>query len=216
MPELAGVCSRVLPWRGDDPLAYWDGLRELSASGERRMICIDDRDTYDSLSPVERRQFLNFHTVSAAIAARVLDREPIPPVRGIGEDILWARHAVEAGYTLLHEPASIVHHMHDFDLLEARSRNVDDGVANREIIGRGFAQAWIVDAILAQSQEDWVYLEELGLDDETLRLWQMRGVLRRAAQIVGQAIGANADSSTPQLAAILSSVGRATEGASGL
>ena len=66
----------------------------------------------------ERRVFLNFHTVSAAIRADAWRRTPFRSVRTLGEDLLWAREVLEAGWALVHEPASRAYHSHDYSLDE--------------------------------------------------------------------------------------------------
>ena len=135
---------------------------------------------------------LNFHTVSAAIRAEAWRRTPFRSVRTLGEDLLWAREVMEAGWALVHEPASCVHHSHDYSLHELFARNVDDGIANRDITGRAVDARQILPQIMAMARGDWTYLREAaGLSADELEQWQLESVLRRTAQTVGQWLGTN-------------------------
>jgi hypothetical protein len=69
-------------------------------------------------------------------------------------------------------------------------RNVDDGVANREINDRVLADEEADALVRGMIAADWAYLrDELGLDGEDLESWQIQAALRRAAQIAGQWLG---------------------------
>jgi GT2 family glycosyltransferase len=206
-PAVAGACSRLLPRPEADLLARKDVEQELCASPVRQRKQIDDWTEYSRMPAEERRRFLNFHTVSAAIRAEALRRYPFRSVRTIGEDLLWAREVVESGWALVHEPASIVSHSHDYTLSELFGRNVDDGIANRDIIDRSFDGEEIVARIRATVEEDWSYLREtLGLAGSELEHWQFESVLRRAAQVVGQWVGVNYETLPEDTAARFSNV----------
>lgn len=206
-PTVVGVCSRVLPRPDADILTRRDGERELSGSTERQRKQIGDWNAYREMSAHERRVFLNFHTVSAAIRADAWRRTPFRPVRTLGEDLLWAREVVEGGWALVHEPASCVHHSHAYSIGEWFARNVDDGVANRDINGRAFAEAEILPQIRGLATDDWAYLREAaGLSGPELEHWQLEAVLRRTAQAVGQWLGTNYETLPQGTAARFSSV----------
>jgi GT2 family glycosyltransferase len=213
-PQVAGVCSRVLPPDDADVLMRKDGHRDPSASPEPQVRAIAGRDKYRALDPSALRLLLNFHTVSAAVRATVFRRIPFRMVTTIGEDVLWAKEVLEAGFKIRHEPTSVVHHGHHFDLAELMRRNVDDGVANREIVGRRLEDADVVPGILHWARDDWRYLEnEAGLGGEELEHWKMMSVLRRAAQVVGQWVGVNHDRMPGDLARLLSGVRQSRDGA---
>lgn len=209
-PHAAGACSRVLPRTGADPLMARDGERELSGSAQRTRKAIEDWESYSALSEHERRVLLNFHTVGAALRRDVFDQIPFRSVATLGEDLLWAREVLEAGWSLWHEPASIVHHSHDYTLRELFARNVDDGVANREINDRGLQEAEVLPFIQAMVSEDWAYLRnELSLAGEELDRRQLEAVLRRVAQVVGQWVGVNHRELPAETATYFSGVRRA-------
>jgi rhamnosyltransferase len=123
----------------------------------------------------------------------------------MGEDVLWAREVLEAGYRIQHEPGSRVYHSHNYSPFETLRRNVDDGLANRQIVGRDLEREGVLPLITALVRDDWAYLErEAKLTGDELERWKIESVLRRAALAVGQWVGANADRSTSDLARLLS------------
>jgi GT2 family glycosyltransferase len=193
-PSIAGVCSRVVPHPDADLLTQRDGALELSGAASRSVKRIDDWAAYRAMSVDERRLLLNFHTVSAAIRPAVLTRIPFRSVRTIGEDLLWAQEVIESGLALVHEPDSLAHHSHDYSLREWFMRNVDDGVANRDITGRLLSEDQADALVRGMVTADWAYLRDnLGLEGAELERWQVQAALRRAAQVAGQWVGANHD-----------------------
>lgn len=191
-PVVAGVCSRVLPAPDADVLSRRDGDRELSASDQRRRKQIDDWSAYERMSVHDRRELLNFHTVSAAIRAEAWRRTPFQSVRTLGEDLLWARDVLESGWALVHEPTSVIRHFHSYTLAELFARNVDDGIANREIVGRSFAIEQMLPMVRAMVSDDWSYLRHAAdLSGEELENWQLEAALRRVVQVAGQWLGSN-------------------------
>jgi hypothetical protein len=203
----------MIPRPDADPLTRRDGLLDLCGSAERHRKQIDDWAAYERLTAEERRRYLNFHTVSAAIRTEALRRTPFRSVRTLGEDVLWAREVVEAGWAVVHEPASAVYHSHPYTLGELLGRNLDDGVANRDVVGRSVDNAEIAPRIRSIVHEDWAYLrDELGLDGAELAHWQIESVLRRAAQTVGQWMGANYETLPEGMTAFFSNVAQIRAG----
>ncbi|MBS1887187.1 MAG: glycosyltransferase [Actinobacteria bacterium] len=189
-PSVAGASSRVLPYPDADLLSRRDGELEVSGGAERLVKRIADWDAYEAMPVEQRRLLLNFHTVSAAVRADVMRRYPFRSVRAIGEDLLWAREVLEAGMALVHEAESKVYHSHDYSLRRRFMRNVDDGIANREINGRSMGEDEAAALVRGLIAGDWRYLEEeLALEGEELQGWRTEAALRRAAAIAGQWLG---------------------------
>jgi rhamnosyltransferase len=189
--RIAGVCSRVVPRPEADPLTTFDGIRDPSGSPERQTRILDDAGDIQDMTGIQVRLLINFHTVSAAIRTAVFRRIPFRDVV-MGEDILWAKDVLEAGHGIQHEPTSVVWHSHDYSVFEIFQRNVDDGRANHQIVGRAIDKDQIEPMIAAMARADWEYLtEQADLSDDALRAWQVQSVLRRTAQVVGQWVGTN-------------------------
>jgi GT2 family glycosyltransferase len=206
-PAVAGACSRVLPRPEADMLTRRDAERELSADVERRAKFIASWEAYEAMTADERRVLLNFHTVGTVIRADVLKAVPFRSVSAIGEDLLWSREVLEAGWVLVHEPRSIVRHSHDYTLRELLARNVDDGIANEEINGRQLDAAQAVAVIRGLIADDWAYLRQRSeLDPEEVERWQIESALRRVSQLVGQWVGVNHEQLPEAMVAELSHV----------
>jgi hypothetical protein len=188
---VAGACSRVTPHPDADLLARRDGELDPSGSAVRAVKRIEDYNKWALASPEERRLLANFHTVAAALRAEHVRRIPFRAVRAIGEDLLWAQEVLEAGFALVHEPASHALHSHAYSLRERFTRNVDDGIANHDIIGRTLAEADVEPLVRGMVAADWAFLTESGLTGDELMWWQVESVLRRVAQVGGQWLGTN-------------------------
>jgi GT2 family glycosyltransferase len=189
-PAVAGVTSRIIPRPEADYLARHDIELEPSGTDRRSLRRVDHWASYEGMPVEQRRLLLNFHSVSAVMRADVMRQFPFQSVRAIGEDLLWAREVVEAGMALVHEPESRVYHSHDYSLREWFMRNVDDGVANREINGRTIGDEEADALVRGMIAADWAYLrDELGLEGDELERWQIQAALRRAAQTAGQWLG---------------------------
>lgn len=196
---VAGACSRVVPYPSADPLTQRDVELDPSSSPKRSIKRIEDWNAYAAMPVEQRRLLFNFHTVSAAIRAAALRQVPFQSVRAIGEDLLWSREALEAGMTLVHEPASRVYHSHDYSLREWFMRNVDDGVANWEINHRSLSEQEVDRLVRGMIESDWAYLrDELGLRGGELQRWQVQAALRRTAQVAGQWLGVNCETIPPE------------------
>src|SRR5262249_5432043 len=121
---------------------------------------------------------------------------------------------LEAGYKIQHEPSSIVLHSHDYPFLDILRRNVDDGIANREIVGRELLDGDVVPTIHSMVVDDWHYLrEKCQLDASELDSWCCTSAVRRTAQIAGQWIGTNEHRFPGDPMALLSLTARIKAGA---
>ena len=211
-PRLAGVSSRLLPHKHEDPLLRRDAALELSASPARQLRAIDDWERYAALEPHELWRFLNFHTIACAIRSEAHRQVPFRRTTTIGEDLAWARDALEAGFKLLHEPASTACHSHAYGFLELFARNFDDGVATREVVGRRWPDDAVLGEIAFVTELDARYLrEECGLEGADLERWERASVSRRSAQLLGQWLGTNHDRLPPQTVSALSLTGRVVD-----
>jgi rhamnosyltransferase len=205
--SLAGVCGRVLPRADADWLNAKDSARNINATTERVVTKITDRAAYASLNPENRRRFVNFHSLSAAIRADVFRRIPFREAN-FAEDLMWGKEALEAGYTIQFEPSSVARHSHNYSILDVFRRNFDDGAACRKICGRTLDPRDIAPAIMHEVRDDWRYLiEDCHLEGEELDQWKLVSVMRRTAQLFGHWIGVHYESARQHpagLASILS------------
>lgn len=120
--RVAGVYSRQIPQLDSGILARIRIKRFYTFSNERRENKIDNSEVYHNLSPKEKHHFCNFDNVSSCIRKAVWEKIPFPKT-DFAEDLEWSKSALEAGYTIIYEPESIVYHSHDFSVKEWYERN---------------------------------------------------------------------------------------------
>ncbi len=61
----------------------------------------------------------------------------------MAEDKKWAIDVLRSGYQLKYEPTAAVYHSHDYSLISSFKRRFDDGVAMKQIFGKGNSSASI-------------------------------------------------------------------------
>jgi glycosyltransferase involved in cell wall biosynthesis len=111
-PSVAGVFSRQLPKR-DAHVLTRRSLGLWVAGQDRRLVKrMPHPSVYAQMSPYERYLLATFDNVSSCLRREVWLTLPFAQV-AFGEDIDWAQRALEAGHTLVYEPASCVHHSHN-------------------------------------------------------------------------------------------------------
>jgi GT2 family glycosyltransferase len=198
-PAMAAVCSRVLPHPKADPLARRDGLRAPRASAARRTRAITDWAEYLALPGDRLTDFLQFHRISAAIRPEVFKRIPFPDNEA-GQEQLWAKEVLEAGFRIRHEPSSVVCHSPGEAFAEILKRAVDQGRASRRLAEPTIADRELDTALTSLVQDDWKYLaRKCRLDESELERWQVIAAWRRMAQVVGQWLGAGAGPAPPKV-----------------
>ncbi len=163
-PAVAAVCGRCLPREGMDPLLARGVEGDLNFSTQRREVRVDDREAFASLSPYEQRLHLNFHDVGSCLRRTVWERMPFPRT-AFGEDLMWARAAVENGHTLVYEPAASVLHAHDYTPRELLHRTRLDGRLNRRLLDRRpIEKLRHVGVMVGRNvAADWRYLRDRGV-----------------------------------------------------
>ena len=213
-PGLAGVSSRLAAHPDADPLTRLDSQRDPSFSLERTVRSIEDRNAYEALTVEQLRRFVSFSTVSCAIRPEAFRQIPFRRVRTIGEDLLWAKEALEGGFEIAHEPTSVALHSHDYSFLDLLGRNFDNGVAHVDVLGWRFEDDTIIGHIEWQVRADLRYLrDECGLEGAELERWARASASRRTAQLVGQWLGTNHDRLPPEALGALSLVRRIVDAA---
>lgn len=114
-PQVAGVYGRQIPHPRASYLVrqrnrLWYGREESRLVQE-----LESAEAWQSLSFEDRRALTRFDNVTSCLRRSALQEIPFPAY-SYAEDVGWARHALEAGYKLVYEPAARVYHSHDRDL----------------------------------------------------------------------------------------------------
>lgn len=132
--RVAAVYGRHVP-RSDAGLLTRALVGNLAVAGsERRQQEIEDPAQYWSLPPVKRRRFAAFDNVSSCLRRRAWERFPFGRA-DFAEDLRWGKKVVEAGYTIVYEPRSVVVHSHDRGSLYDLKRHYVDQLVLDELFG---------------------------------------------------------------------------------
>ncbi|WP_224998849.1 glycosyltransferase [Cesiribacter sp. SM1] len=110
-PQVAGVCGlQVVPHHADKNPHEW--FRPVSLPKARKIAFSPDE--FKALLPAAKKRACSWDDVNAMYRREVLLALPFEEVV-FGEDMLWAREALLAGFSLVYTPASKVYHYHHVD-----------------------------------------------------------------------------------------------------
>jgi len=127
-PHAAGLFGRHLPYPDHSPFVRREIERHFDNLQSKPLAVSKDTNPtrWDS---GERgwRQFLHFYSDNnSAMRRSVWEQMPYPEV-DYGEDQVWARDIIEAGYTKLYAPTAAVYHSHDYSPEETYKRSYVEG-----------------------------------------------------------------------------------------
>ncbi len=111
-PKIAGAYARQSPRAEADVLTARNLNLWLTGRSEAEIRWIEDRNTYNKMSPLERYFFCNFDNVCSAIRRSVWKEIPFNPM-SFGEDVDWSKRVLEAGWKIGYIPDAHVIHSHD-------------------------------------------------------------------------------------------------------
>ena len=122
-PEAGGAFGRHVAHEGADPFTARDIANHFRRFHVLPLAHSRDLDSERWASgETAWRQLMHYHSDNNAILRRGVWREvPLPDV-DFGEDQLFARDILEAGYSKLYVPSAVVAHSHDHGLGEVRTR----------------------------------------------------------------------------------------------
>jgi len=107
--RVAGVCGQqIVPHDRDKNPVDW--FRPISAPGKQKYF-FESKDVFESLSPENKRDYCRWDNVNAMYRRDILLRLPFESVL-FAEDILWARDAMMAGFSIVYNTAARVKHYH--------------------------------------------------------------------------------------------------------
>ena len=109
--EVAGVYARQIPRAETDVLTRRHVDVSFIGSPVRRVQRMPDRASYLRLHAMDRYRLCCFDDVCCAVRRSVWERIPYEQAY-FAEDLDWGKKALEAGGTLVYEPAAAVVHSH--------------------------------------------------------------------------------------------------------
>ena len=110
--DVAGVYCRQIPRDDADVLTKRHLDSWITGSLERRVQRMPDRTSYLRLHPMERYRLCAFDDVCSAVRRAAWERVPYEWAY-FGEDLDWGKKVLEAGWSIVFEPAAAVVHSHD-------------------------------------------------------------------------------------------------------
>jgi rhamnosyltransferase len=126
--RVAGSYSRQLPRPDCNP---WESRDIAIGAGPLRIVKrVDFRDPLQA-DAYQRSmsRFISFSNVSSCIRRDSWNKLPFSEVIVMVEDQEWCKRAIEAGYWVVYEPGSAVHHSHNHFLKAIYKRHFDYGVS---------------------------------------------------------------------------------------
>jgi glycosyltransferase involved in cell wall biosynthesis len=134
-PQVAGAFSRILPRPHAGPLVQKGCEGDLCFRDRRIEVRMHGEQAWAAQDPTSLRIQCNFNDVSSVLRRSVWER--LPFARGMfGEDIKFARAAIEAGWTIVFDPESAVLHSHEYDARTVYQRTYVDAVMNMRHLRR--------------------------------------------------------------------------------
>ena len=108
-PQTAGVCGQqIVPHDADKNPHEW--FRPQS-SPSSKLIHFSNTTDFDALTPQEKRNACGWDDVNAMYRKSVLKKIPFENVV-FGEDMLWAKAALQNGHKLVYDSSARVNHYH--------------------------------------------------------------------------------------------------------
>lgn len=172
-PNAAGAFGKHLAWPNASPFVR----RELEghfAGFDKHPLAVSmntNRALWDK-GDVGWRQFLFFYSDNNSCMRRsVWEKLPYPEAV-YGEDQLWARAIVEAGYDKLYSPKSVVYHSHDYNYEETVERAVIEARYFRDCFNVRVLNEDPEKAAAALSRFDVAWAHGKGIGEDQIQLRQ--------------------------------------------
>lgn len=131
--RVAGVYGRHVAHADASPFTRWELETHFGGLRNWPTVWIEEEEAYRS--NVGLQQIYHFYSDNSSCLRRsVWEQYPYPDV-DFAEDQLWARQIIEAGYKKAFAWDSVVHHSHDFGVVERFRRSFDEAHAFRRYFG---------------------------------------------------------------------------------
>jgi len=114
--KVAGVYCRQVPFDNCDPLKAIQIKTGFTGRNKRIVKYIKNIDEYNRLSPMLKYQLVSFDNVCSCIRKSVWKKYQFDRT-DFGEDLMWAKKVMLAGYKLVYTPHSSVFHSHNRSIL---------------------------------------------------------------------------------------------------
>jgi rhamnosyltransferase len=155
--NVAGVYSRQMPRPNCDPWEARDINIGAGPVSTLKRIDFQDslqRETYRS----NQSRFIAFSNVSSCIRKNILVHLPFAENIVMMEDQEWCKRAIESGYWIRYEAASVVYHSHNHSLGMIYKRQLDYGVSLRKFAPLPISFAGVLLYTVFEAFGDWFFI----------------------------------------------------------
>jgi rhamnosyltransferase len=157
--SVAGAFSRHLPRPDSSPALVRQLTTVWQTGGDRRLVksMPAERARYED----DKLFYTYFSDTSSALRRSVWEQIPFRAL-DFAEDADWADRALQAGYTVVFEPASAVVHSHDYSIKEQFRQNVDHVAGMEQLFAEHVLRSWrswwrLFAGIPSQVWRDWQF-----------------------------------------------------------
>jgi glycosyltransferase involved in cell wall biosynthesis len=128
VPGAAGLIGRHEPYPHHPEYVREEITRHFANMLKHPLVLSKDTDPerWES-GDLGWRQFLHFYSDNNSAMRRSVWKDIPYPEVDYGEDQVWARDIIEAGYSKLYAPSACVYHSHDYDPAETYKRSKTEG-----------------------------------------------------------------------------------------
>ncbi len=140
-PNAAGAFGRHVPWPEHSPFIKRDLCLHFVQFDEQPVAVSKATDGQRwNAGDIHWKQFLHFYSDNNSCLRRsIWQRIPYPDIP-YGEDQVWARQIIEAGYEKVYARDAVVYHSHDYDENETRDRAEAECLFFKESFGYDLLQ----------------------------------------------------------------------------
>lgn len=126
-PDIAGVFGRHIAHKNANYFTRRELNLHFQGFQKDPIVMLDDSARYQA--DVGYRQYLHFFSDNNSLVNKsVWGKIPYPDVN-FAEDQIWAKKIIEAGYKKAYSHDGVVHHSHDYKLVERLQRSFDESAA---------------------------------------------------------------------------------------
>ena len=137
--SVAGVFSRHRPRPDSSPALVRQLTTVWQTGGDRRLVksMPEERALYER----DKLFYIYFSDTSSALRRSVWEQIPFRAL-DFAEDADWADRVLQAGHTIVFEPASAVVHSHDYSIKEQFRQNVDHVAGIERLFAEHVYRGW--------------------------------------------------------------------------
>lgn len=182
--KVAGTYSRQIPRLHCNPSEMRDIY--IGAGPVRQVKAVEFSDEFQKQSyEAHLHAFIQFSNVSACYRRALLQEFPFNESLLMVEDMEWCKQVIEAGYTVIYEPSSVVIHSHDHPLRQVYRRHRDYGLSLREFTPLRLTISSVAHEIARETILDQFFILTLQMSPLRKLKWALRSPWYRASMKIG-------------------------------